>query len=208
MNSSKFYELYFKRFFDVVISSISLIFFSPLILILLILVRINLGAPVLFKQQRPGKNEKIFIMYKLRTMNNKQDENGNLLPDNLRLTKFGEFLRSTSLDELPELWNILKGDMSLVGPRPLLVEYLELYTVEQKKRHFVRPGLTGFAQVMGRNSLNWHEKFQYDCYYVDNINFINDIKIIFLTFYKVLKRESITSVTGGIVEKFEGSNDE
>jgi len=156
-----------------------------------VLVRIYLGSPVIFKQQRPGLNEKIFTMYKFRTMTDERDENGELLPDSQRLTKFGRFLRSTSLDELPELFNILKGDMSIIGPRPLAIQYLPFYTEEEKIRHSVRPGLSGLAQINGRNTVDWEERFYYDIQYVNNITFVGDIKIIFKTILKVFKREDI-----------------
>lgn len=174
-------------------------------MVVALLVRINLGSPVIFKQQRPGLNEKIFTMYKFRTMTDERDENGELLPDAVRLTKFGKFLRSTSLDELPELFNILKGDMSIVGPRPLLVQYLPLYNEHQRRRHEVRPGLTGLAQVNGRNAISWEEKFDLDVQYVDNVTFINDWKIIFTTLKKVTLREGINSETAATMEFFEGS---
>ncbi len=185
------YKKFFKRFLDILISLISLIILSPIMLIVAILVRIKLGSPIIFKQERPGKNEKIFKLYKFRSMSDKKDENGNLLPDTKRLTKFGKILRSTSLDELPELVNILKGDMSLIGPRPLLVRYLPFYTQEERHRHDVRPGLTGLAQINGRNNLTWEQRFEYDLKYVNNVTFINDLKILFKTFFKVLKREDI-----------------
>ena len=185
------YAKYFKRMLDFILSLIALIILSPILLIVAILVRIKLGSPIIFKQQRPGKNEKIFTLYKFRTMTDKKDENGNLLPDSERLTKFGKLLRSTSLDELPELINILKGDMAIVGPRPLLVEYLPYYTEEEKRRHDVRPGLTGLAQVNGRNSISWEEKFKYDVQYVKKITFLGDLKIILKTVKKTVKREDI-----------------
>lgn len=190
---------------DFILSLIALIILSPVFLVVALLVRINLGSPVIFKQQRPGLNEKIFTMYKFRTMTDERDENGELLPDAVRLTKFGKFLRSTSLDELPELFNILKGDMSIVGPRPLLVQYLPLYNEHQRRRHEVRPGLTGLAQVNGRNAISWEEKFDLDVEYVDNITFINDWKIIFSTLKKVVLREGINSETAATMEFFEGS---
>lgn len=185
------YAKYIKRILDFVLSLVALIVLSPVLLIVAILVRVKLGSPVVFKQQRPGKNEKIFTLYKFRTMTDKKDENGNLLPDSERLTKFGKLLRSTSLDELPELINILKGDMAIVGPRPLLVEYLPYYTEEEKHRHDVRPGLTGLAQVNGRNSISWEEKFKYDVQYVKKITFLGDLKIILKTVKKTVKREDI-----------------
>ena len=186
------YAKYIKRPLDFILSLIAIIILSPLILIVAILVRIKLGKPLIFKQQRPGKNEKIFTLYKFRTMTDKKDENGNLLPDEQRLTKFGKALRSTSLDELPELINILKGDMAIVGPRPLLVEYLPLYNEKQKHRHDVRPGLTGLAQISGRNTIDWEEKFEEDIEYIQNVNFVTDCKIVFKTVSKVLKKEGIS----------------
>lgn len=199
------YAKYFKRILDFLLSLIALIILSPVFLIIAILVRVKLGSPVIFKQKRPGKNEKIFTLYKFRTMTDKKDENGNLLPDEKRLTKFGKALRSTSLDELPELFNILKGDMSIIGPRPLLVEYLPLYNEEQKHRHDVRPGLTGLAQVSGRNSISWEEKFDDDIRYIKNITFINDVKIFFETIIKVFKREGISQENNATMEKFKGT---
>ena len=167
--------------------------------------KLNLDSPVIFKQQRPGLNEKIFTLYNFRTMTDERDENGELLPDGIRLTRFGKFLRSTSLDELPELFNILKGDMSFIGPRPLLVQYLPLYNDYQKRRHGMRPGLSGLAQVSGRNSLSWEEKFNLDVEYVDNVNFIEDLRILFLTIIKVLKREGINSDKAATMEPFKGT---
>lgn len=199
------YAKYIKRILDFVLSLVALIVLSPVLLIVAILVRVKLGSPVIFKQQRPGKNEKIFTLYKFRTMTDKKDENGNLLPDSERLTKFGKFLRSTSLDELPELVNILKGDMAIVGPRPLLVEYLPLYNEEQKHRHDVRPGLTGLAQVGGRNSITWEEKFKDDLEYIEKISILEDIKIIFTTIGKVFKREGISQENSATMEKFKGN---
>ena len=186
------YKKYIKRILDIILSLIAIIITLPIFLIVGILVLIFIGQPASFRQKRPGKNEKIFTMYKFRTMTNKKDEDGNLLPDELRLTKLGKFLRKTSLDEIPEFINILKGDMSLVGPRPLLVEYLPYYAKEEHHRHDVRPGLTGLAQVSGRNLLNWNDKFQKDLEYVNNITFINDVKIIIDTIKTVFKREGIT----------------
>ena len=185
------YRNYIKRIFDFMISLFAIILLSPVLLIVATLVRIKLGKPVIFKQKRPGKDEKIFTLYIFRTMTDKKDEEGKLLPDEKRLTKFGKILRSTSLDELPELVNILKGDMSIVGPRPLLVQYLPYYTDEEKHRHDVRPGLTGLAQVNGRNALSWEKRFKEDIEYVNNISLKEDIKIIFLTIKKVVKREDI-----------------
>ena len=185
------YEKYIKRPLDMVLSGGALLVLSPVLLVTAALVRTKLGSPVVFCQERPGKDEKIFKLYKFRTMTDERDENGDLLPDEVRLTKFGRLLRSTSLDELPELWNIFRGDMSIVGPRPLAVVYLPYYTDREHHRHDVRPGLTGLAQVNGRNSLSWNKKFSYDLTYVDNITFINDIKILFKTVQKVLRRDGI-----------------
>lgn len=185
------YSKYIKRLLDIIISLTFIIVFSWLYLILAILVRIKLGSPVLFCQERPGYNEKIFRLYKFRTMTDRRDENGDLLPDGERLTKFGSMLRSTSLDELPEMFNILKGDMSLIGPRPLLVEYLPYYTEEEGLRHSVRPGLTGLAQVSGRNLLGWDDRFKTDVEYVRNISFVLDVRILFNTVKKVLVRDDI-----------------
>lgn len=201
------YEKYIKRILDFTLSFIALICLSPILLIVAILVRVKLGSPIIFKQQRPGKDEKIFTLYKFRTMTDEKDEKGNLLPDSQRLTKFGKFLRSTSLDELPELINILKGDMSIVGPRPLLVEYLKLYNEEQKHRHDVRPGLTGLAQTSGRNAITWEEKFEKDIEYVHNISFIGDVKIIIKTAIKVFKREGISGTNSDTMQKFEGNKE-
>ncbi|MGC3014279.1 sugar transferase [Enterococcus faecium] len=205
MRNKTFYQLFGKRILDILLSGIALIVLSPIILIVGFLVRIKLGSPIIFKQERPGKSEKIFSMYKFRTMTDERDHNGEYLPDEIRLTKFGKMLRATSLDELPELWNILKGDMSIVGPRPLLVEYLPLYSEKQRKRHNVRPGLTGLAQVNGRNAISWEEKFDLDVYYVDKISFFNDLIIIIQTCKKVIKKENINTINNNIPEKFKGS---
>lgn len=185
------YRHFFKRFFDIVLSACALVVLSPVLLVLAILVRTKLGSPVIFCQERPGRGEKIFKLYKFRSMTDARDENGELLPDELRLTKFGRLLRSTSLDELPELWNILKGDMSIVGPRPLAVVYLPYYTEEEHHRHDVRPGLTGLAQVHGRNALQWEARFACDLEYIRNISLWMDLKVLFLTVKKVLVREGI-----------------
>jgi UDP-galactose phosphate transferase len=195
-----------KRFMDFLIAALSIIIFSPLLIILAILVRVKLGGPVIFKQERPGLNGKVFKLYKFRTMTDAKDENGNLLDDEYRLTSFGKKFRSTSLDELPELYNILKGDMSIVGPRPLLVKYLPLYNDEQKRRHDVRPGLTGLAQVSGRNAITWTEKFNKDIEYVDNVSLGLDISIFFKTIYCVLKKEGINSDSAATMEDFTGNN--
>ncbi|WP_418837096.1 sugar transferase, partial [Phascolarctobacterium faecium] len=189
------YKNFIKRILDIILSFLALVILSPLLILTAFLIRIKLGEPVFFKQLRPGKNEKIFGILKFRTMTDAKDENGNLLPDEIRLTRFGQFLRSTSIDELPELLNILNGDMSIVGPRPLLVQYLERYNEEQKHRHDVKPGLTGLAQVNGRNGITWEEKFHYDLEYVKNITFYGDCKIIFQTVMKVFGREGISSTT-------------
>lgn len=196
------YTKYIKRILDLILSLMALILLMPLMIIIGILVRINLGSPIIFKQKRPGKNEKIFTLYKFRTMTDKRDIDGNLLPDEYRLTKFGKFLRSTSLDELPELINIIKGDMAIVGPRPLLVEYLPYYTEEEKHRHDVRPGLTGLAQVNGRNAISWEEKLKYDTEYIKKISFYSDLKIIFKTIKKTIKREDILMGNEFVVGKF------
>lgn len=210
MKSSKggIYRRFIKRPMDIVLSLLAIIVLSPVFLIVAFLVKVKLGSPVIFKQERPGLNEKIFTMYKFRTMTDERDEDGELLPDSMRLTKFGKLLRSTSLDELPELFNILKGDMSIVGPRPLLVQYLPLYNEHQRRRHEVRPGLSGLAQVNGRNAISWEQKFDLDVQYVDHVTFIGDWKIIFLTIKKVFVREGINSETAATMEPFKGTTKE
>ena len=200
-----FYEKYIKRTLDICLSGGALLILWPVLLITAILVRIKLGSPVFFCQERPGKDEKIFKLYKFRSMSDQRDAEGNLLPDEMRLTKFGRLLRSTSLDELPELWNIFKGDMSIVGPRPLLVRYLPRYNEEQKHRHDVRPGLTGWAQVNGRNAISWEEKFRLDVWYVQHLSFCLDVKTVFLTVKKVFCQEGISSDTAVTMEEFWGS---
>lgn len=195
-----FYEKYIKRLLDILCSLVVLVMFWWLYIILAILVRIKLGSPILFKQQRPGKNEKIFNMYKFRTMTDARDENGNLLPDEMRLTKFGKMLRATSLDELPEIFNILKGDMSLIGPRPLLSKDVEYMTELQLRRHCVRPGLTGLAQCNGRNLLNWDTKLSKDVEYVNQLSFKMDVSIIFRTIYKVFKHEGVEFEEGADID--------
>lgn len=201
-----FYEKYIKRPLDFCCALAALIVLSPVLLITALLVRIKIGSPVLFKQPRPGKDEKIFYMYKFRSMTDERDENGDLLPDEVRLTSFGKKLRSTSLDELPELLSILFGDMSLVGPRPLLVEYLPLYNEEQKHRHDVRPGLSGYAQVHGRNTVTWEDKFAMDVYYTNHITFLGDMKIILdSVLVAFIKRDGINSESAATMEKFQGT---
>ena len=189
---------------DFILSLLAIIMLSPVFILTGLLVRTKLGSPILFKQNRPGLDEKIFTMYKFRTMTDQKDETGELLPDDIRLTNFGKMLRATSLDELPELFNILKGDMSIIGPRPLLVQYLPLYNAHQQSRHEVRPGLSGHAQVNGRNRLSWEDKFKLDVEYVDNISFMGDWKIIFATIKKVFVREGINSDSAATMEVFEG----
>lgn len=200
-----FYSCFLKRLFDIIISFFVLLLGSPLFILLAILVRVKLGGPVLFTQDRPGKDGKVFKLYKFRTMTNERDENGELLPDEIRLTKFGQLLRSTSLDELPEFFNILKGEMSLIGPRPLLVAYLPLYNEHQKHRHDVRPGLTGLAQSSGRNLLSWEDRFDLDVEYVQTLSFGKDVSIILNTIRSIVKREGISSETSVTMELFRGT---
>lgn len=203
-----FYEKYVKRLLDICCALAGLIVLSPVLLITAVLVRVRLGSPVIFCQERPGKDERIFKLYKFRSMSDARDREGNLLPDGQRLTAFGKTLRSLSIDELPELWCILKGDLSLVGPRPLKVEYLPLYNERQHRRHEVRSGLTGYAQVHGRNAISWEERFELDVYYVEHISFLLDMKILFRTFSTVLKREGISSETSVTMEPFRGTKAE
>lgn len=198
----------FKSIFDKTLALFLIILFSPIYIIVSLLIFFKMGSPILFRQKRPGYKEKIFGIYKFRTMTNEKDEFGNLLPDEKRLVGIGKFIRSTSLDELPQLFNVLKGEMSFVGPRPLLVEYLHLYNQKQKRRHDVKPGITGWAQVNGRNAISWEQKFDYDVWYVDNQSFWLDIKILWLTFLKVVKRSDISSSTSSTMEKFTGSKNE
>lgn len=200
-----FYEKYIKRPQDFCCALAAIIVLSPIMAVTAVLVRVKLGSPVIFKQERPGLHGKIFTLYKFRTMTDAKDKNGNVLPDDVRLTKFGKMLRSTSLDELPELINMLKGDMAVVGPRPLLVKYLPLYNEHQARRHEVRPGFTGYAQVNGRNAITWEDKFEKDVFYVDHITFLGDWKIIFQTLKTVLKREGISSGSSVTMEEFKGS---
>ena len=202
-----FYEKYIKRLLDFLIALLALVVLSPVLLVVAVLVRTKLGSPVLFCQERPGKNEKIFRMYKFRTMTDARDARGDLLPDAQRLTRFGKVLRSTSLDELPELFNILKGDMSLIGPRPLLVKYLPLYNDRQKHRHDVRPGLTGWAQVHGRNAISWEEKFELDLWYVEHLSFRTDGKVFFDTFKALFRRSEVNSATAATMEEFQGTKE-
>ncbi|KGR73974.1 sugar transferase [Ureibacillus sinduriensis] len=197
-----------KRMIDIILSFLALLVLAPIILLVAVLVRKKLGSPIIFKQLRPGRNGEIFQLYKFRTMTDEKDEDGELLPDTVRLTNFGQLLRKLSLDELPQLWNILKGDMSFVGPRPLLVEYLPLYNERQARRHDVRPGITGWAQVNGRNAISWEQKFEYDVWYVQNQSLFLDFKILFLTFKKVLQSEGINQPGQATNEKFKGSGAE
>lgn len=201
------YRNHVKRWMDFILSLLAIICLSPVLLVTAILVRKKLGSPVIFKQKRPGKDEKIFELYKFRTMTDERDEKGNLLPDEKRLTSFGKKLRSTSLDELPELFNILKGDMSIVGPRPLLVEYLDLYDERQRHRHDVRPGLSGLAQINGRNAIDWPTRFEYDLQYIREMSFSGDWKIIFQTVISAAKKENITSETSVTMEAFSGNEE-
>ncbi|MFW2578985.1 undecaprenyl phosphate N,N'-diacetylbacillosamine 1-phosphate transferase [Aliarcobacter butzleri] len=198
----------FKSLFDKTLALFVIILFSPIYIVVSLLIFFKMGSPILFRQKRPGYKEKIFGIYKFRTMTNEKDVNGNLLPDEQRLIGIGKFIRSTSLDELPQLFNVLKGEMSFVGPRPLLEEYLSLYNEKQKRRHDVKPGITGWAQVNGRNAISWEQKFDYDVWYVDNQSFWLDIKILWLTFLKVVKRSDISSSTSSTMEKFTGSKNE
>ncbi|NLL79405.1 MAG: sugar transferase [Clostridiales bacterium] len=193
------YRHFLKRLFDILLSAAALIILSPVILVTAVLVRVKLGSPVIFHQKRPGYQEKIFTLCKFRTMTDERDEKGELLPDSVRLTRFGSFLRASSLDELPELWNILKGDMSLIGPRPLLISYLPYYTEREKKRHTVRPGLTGLAQVSGRNFIEWDKRLEKDVEYVENLSFLQDLKILFLTVKTVLVKDNV-AVDTDVVE--------
>ena len=197
-----------KRLFDFLVALFTLLILLPVIIVVAVLIRLKLGSPILFTQDRPGFNGKVFKMMKFRTMLDGKDKHGNLLPDNERMTSFGTFLRSTSLDELPGLFNVLKGDMSLVGPRPLLVQYLPLYSTEQARRHNVRPGITGWAQVNGRNAISWDQKFKLDVWYVDNQSFLLDLKILLLTVKKVFVREGISADGHVTIEPFKGSNND
>jgi len=200
------YKSFFKPLFDKILALILILIFSPIMIITALVIYFKMGRPIIFTQKRPGYKGKIFKIYKFRTMTNERDENGNLLPDEKRLKGVGKVIRSLSLDELPQLFNVLKGDMSFVGPRPLLVEYLELYNDEQKRRHDVVPGITGWAQVNGRNAISWSEKFKYDVEYVDKQSFLFDLKILFLTALKVFKREGISQQGKATMEKFNGKN--
>lgn len=208
MGYNSFYAKYIKRFLDILISLVAIFVLSPVLIIVAILVRSKLGSPILFRQQRPGMNEKVFKMMKFRSMTDEIDSEGNLLPDDVRLTSFGKALRATSLDELPELFNILKGDMSLIGPRPLLVKYLPLYNDEQRKRHLVRPGLTGYAQVNGRNAQTWEQRFAYDIEYVEKLSFFFDVTVLFRTVITVIKREGVSDDGMATKEAFKGNDSE
>ena len=199
------YKFFFKRFFDIALALIGLILLSPIFCAVLVLLMINNRGKPFFFQKRPGKNEKIFKVIKFKTMNDRKDKKGNMLPDSERLTQVGVFVRKTSLDEIPQLFNVLKGDMSLIGPRPLLPEYLPLYNEEQKKRHLVKPGITGWAQVNGRNTISWQQKFEYDVWYVENRSFLLDLKIFFKTFIKVFKSEGINTQNQATTIKFKGN---
>lgn len=207
MHRLTFYEKYTKRILDVICAFAALTVFCWLYAIVAVLVRIKLGTPVIFKQERPGKGEKSFYLYKFRSMTDKRDENGNLLPDEVRLTRFGKFLRATSLDELPEAWNILIGDMSVIGPRPLLMQYLPLYNAEQHRRHEVRPGLSGYAQVHGRNTVSWQDKFAMDVWYVDHVCFVQDVKLVWLSFWTAVKHEGISAEGAATMPYFTGNDD-
>lgn len=207
MRQAGVYEKFIKRGLDLLISGCALLVLWPVLLVLVVLVRSKLGSPAIFCQERPGKNGRVFRLYKLRTMTDERDEDGRLLPDEQRLTPFGRTLRSLSLDELPELWNIFRGDMSLVGPRPLLVKYLPLYNAQQARRHEVMPGLTGWAQVNGRNLVTWEDKFNMDVWYVDHISFALDLKILWLTVKAVLRREGISAESSATMEEFQGSEE-
>ncbi len=196
------YKYFFKRFFDIIFSFLGIVILIPFFIIISVLVKIKLGSPIIFRQKRPGKDEKIFTLYKFRTMTNKKDKEGNLLPNEDRRTTFGDLLRKLSIDELPELFNILKGDMSIVGPRPLLVRYLPRYNDTQRHRHDVKPGLTGWAQVNGRNQTTWEERFRYDLEYVNNISFLFDLNIILKTIIIVFKRDGVTGENSFTIEEF------
>jgi lipopolysaccharide/colanic/teichoic acid biosynthesis glycosyltransferase len=201
------YKHFFKRFLDIILSGLALICLSPILLVVTVWLHFaNKGAGAFFTQERPGKNAKIFKIYKYKTMTDERDAKGNLLPDADRLTKVGKFVRSTSIDELPQLWNVFVGDMSLIGPRPLLIQYLPLYSAEQARRHEVRPGITGWAQCHGRNNISWAEKFKLDVWYVDNVSFATDMKVIFTTINKVLRRADISQQGNATMEFFNGNN--
>lgn len=205
MGYQSFYTKYIKRLLDIVIALIAIIFLSPILLIVAVLVKTKLGSPVIFRQQRPGLNENVFEMMKFRSMTDEKDEDGNLLSDDVRLTSFGKALRATSLDELPELFNILEGDMSIIGPRPLLVSYLPLYDTNQRKRHLVRPGLTGYAQVNGRNAQTWEQRFKYDVKYIENVSLLFDIKILFKSVITVLKKDGVSDEGTATKEPYRGN---
>ncbi len=211
VNHNQRHSLYtrlFKRWIDAIISIVALAIFSPIFIVMMILVRVKLGSPVFFRQPRPGRDERVFTVYKFRTMTDEVDSHGELVADDIRLTRFGRLLRSTSLDELPELWNIIRGDMSLVGPRPLLTQYVPLYDERQRRRHEVRPGLTGLAQINGRNAISWEEKFELDVHYIEHMSFMGDWKILLLTVKKVIMREGIHSAHTSTMEPFQGTQKE
>jgi len=195
-----------KSLFDKIIAFVMILLLLPIYIIIAFLIQVKMGKPILFRQKRPGLNEKIFEINKFRTMTNEKNSKGNLLPDEKRLIGIGKFIRSTSLDEIPQLFNVLKGEMSFVGPRPLLIEYLPLYNAKQKKRHLVKPGITGWAQINGRNAISWEEKFKYDVWYVEHQSFALDMKILWMTFLKVMKRSDISSDTSATMEKFKGND--
>jgi sugar transferase EpsL len=205
--TGRLYRRYGKRVLDLAVSMVVLVLLAPVLMVTAVLVRARLGSPVIFRQRRPGRDGRPFQMWKFRTMTDARDARGNLLPDEQRLTRFGQLLRSTSLDELPELWNVLRGEMSLVGPRPLLMEYLDRYTPEQARRHEVRPGITGWAQVNGRNSLSWEEKFEHDVWYVENQSLMLDLKILWKTLVSVVRREGINQQGQATVEYFQGTRE-
>lgn len=202
------YKIFFKRFFDILISLTALLVLSPVFVIIFLILSITNQGNVFFVQKRPGKGEKIFNIVKFKSMNDKKDKNGVLLPDEDRITKFGLFVRRSSLDEIPQLWNVLVGQMSIIGPRPLLIRYLPLYDEQQRKRHLAKPGITGWAQVNGRNAISWKQKFEYDVWYVENISLLLDIKIFFMTFLKVVNGSGVSSATHATMEEFKGSLDE
>ncbi len=204
--TKKMYKRFFKRFLDILISLTALLLLSPVFVVIYVILSITNKGKAFFVQARPGKDEKIFNIVKFKSMNDKKDENGVLLPDGDRITKFGLFVRKSSLDEIPQLWNVLIGEMSIIGPRPLLIRYLPLYSEQQRKRHLAKPGITGWAQVNGRNAISWKQKFEYDVWYVENISFFLDVKIFFMTFLKVIKGSGVSSATHATMEEFLGNS--